>query len=118
MIPCLEMLPFIQCHQTRGRAASGGSRNWLSSVADDVASDGDCAGTGAVKAAPATTSTVSSNQLLVRCLHRRDLELKQDYQLPCFFLWRHLVEQELRTSPDLLRMQQSYKPCSILYVTV
>ena len=36
-MPSLVMLPFIQCHQTRGRAELGGSRNWSSS---DVAGEG------------------------------------------------------------------------------
>src|SRR5208337_5331890 len=45
LMPSLEMLPFIQCHHTRGRAPLGGSRNPRSnaSVSSDCGAAGACA---------------------------------------------------------------------------
>jgi len=48
LMPCLVMLPFIQCHQTRGLALSGGFRKFCRSESPGGGAAGRCAARNSV----------------------------------------------------------------------
>src|SRR6266403_2124401 len=89
LIPSLVMFPFIQCHQTRGFALSGGFRKPLSSVSPTV-----CPGTRATRQ---TVNTESSETSFTKFQVLRMNHLALSFVKTGFF-----GSRELPTDPRLL----------------